>query len=36
MVTLPLPNYNSIVAEIVQWNDVIRYISVRPNPLAVN
>ena len=36
MVTLPQPLFNSIVAEVVRWNDVIRNITVRHNPLQVN
>lgn len=33
MVTLPHPLFNSIVAEIVRWNDVIRNVSVQTTPL---
>lgn len=36
MVTLPYSLFNSIVAEVVRWNDVIRNISVQPNQLQVN
>jgi hypothetical protein len=33
MVNLPHPLFNSIVAEVVRWNDVIRNLSMQPNPL---
>jgi len=36
MVTLPHPLFNSIVAEVVRWNDVIRNVSVQPNPLKAS
>ena len=36
MVTLPHPLFNSIVAEIVRWNDVIRNVSVQANPLQAS
>ena len=32
MVTLPHPIFNSIVAEIVRWNDTIRNVSVQLSP----
>jgi hypothetical protein len=34
LVTLPYPIFNSIVAEITRWNDVIRNFSVEPHLLS--
>lgn len=36
MVNLQPPLFNSIVAEIVRWNDVIRNVSVQPSLLQVS
>jgi len=36
MVTLPHPLFNSIVAEVVRWNDVIRNVSVPSNQLRAS
>jgi hypothetical protein len=33
LVTLPPSLFNSIVAEVVRWNDVISNLSIHPNPL---
>jgi hypothetical protein len=36
LVTLPHPLFNSIVAEVVRWNDIIRNVSVQSNQLHAN
>ncbi len=36
MVTLPHPLYNSIVAEVVRWNDVISNATVESSLLELN
>jgi hypothetical protein len=36
LVTLPYPLFNSIVAEVVRWNDVIGNLSIQPKPLQAN
>ena len=33
LVTLPYPIFNSIVAEVVRWNDTIRNVGVQLSPL---
>lgn len=35
MVTLPHPIYNSLVAEVVRWNDVIISVNLKAKQLQV-